>query len=228
MKRSMSAVSSRSGLARHTSSTWALARTCARPISAASSNWLGDDQLLEPPGADDVGALAHEDRPVVVGGIEHLDAAHRRAAPRRRGTRGGRPRARSRERADVRGRGAAAAADDVDPALVDEALHLEGEALRASRRTGRARRAARRWDSTLTKRVASAASERRWSVMNSGPVAQLSPMEKSVEVLEGHAERLHALAGQHRPGRLDGGAHHQRQLAARCPHRLPHADAPRP
>jgi hypothetical protein len=31
---------------------------------------------------------------------------------------------------------------------------------------------------TLTKRVESAASERRWSVMNSGPVAQLSPIEK--------------------------------------------------
>src|SRR5207245_4232922 len=39
MKRSMSAASSRSGLARHTSSTWAVFLTWARPISAASSTW---------------------------------------------------------------------------------------------------------------------------------------------------------------------------------------------
>ena len=32
---------------------------------------------------------------------------------------------------------------------------------------------------TLVQHVAIAASERRWSVMNSGPVAQLSPIEKS-------------------------------------------------
>ena len=76
MNCSMSAASSRSGLARQTSSTCALARTCARPISAASSNWLGDDQLLEAPRADDVRALADEDRPVVVGGVDDLDAAH--------------------------------------------------------------------------------------------------------------------------------------------------------
>ena len=39
MKRSMSAASSRSGLARQTSSTWAPPRTWARPISEASSNF---------------------------------------------------------------------------------------------------------------------------------------------------------------------------------------------
>ena len=39
MKRSTSAASSRSGLARHTSSTWAPPRIWARPISEASSNF---------------------------------------------------------------------------------------------------------------------------------------------------------------------------------------------
>jgi len=52
------------GLARHTSSTWAVFLTWARPISAAFLDLAGHDQLLEAARADDVRALADEDRPL--------------------------------------------------------------------------------------------------------------------------------------------------------------------
>ena len=50
--------------------------------------------------------------------------------------------------------------------------------------------------------------------MNSGPVAQLRPIEKQVEVLERGVERLDAWPGEHGAHRLDGAADHQRQLDA--------------
>src|SRR5439155_3262287 len=87
----------------------------------------GDDQLLEPTRADDVRALAHEERAVVVGRVDDLDAAHGLGLPGRRHAR----RAAGDQRPEGTGvgwRGAAAAADDVDPSLVPEAPHLEREA----------------------------------------------------------------------------------------------------
>ena len=90
---------------------------------------VGDDQLLEPPRADHVRALTHEQGAVVVGRKEDLDPADRLRLLRRRDAR--RPSAHQRlQRADVRRRRAAAAADEVHPALVDEARHLEGQARR--------------------------------------------------------------------------------------------------
>ena len=60
------------------------ALTWARPTSAASSNRSCDDQFLEAARPDHVGPLAHEDGPVVVGRVQHLDPADRDGALRRR------------------------------------------------------------------------------------------------------------------------------------------------
>src|SRR5581483_10745199 len=77
---------------------------------------VGDDELLELSRPDDVRPLADEDRPVVVAGVEDVDAADRlRLLARRRARR---PALRQpRDGPDVLGRGAAAAADEIDPAL---------------------------------------------------------------------------------------------------------------
>jgi hypothetical protein len=64
---------------------------------------------------------------------------------------------------------------------------------------------------TLTYRVDIAASVRRWSVMNSGPVAQLSPMENRSRCSRATVERLDGLSRQHRAHRLDGAADHEGQ-----------------
>ena len=49
----------------------------------------------------------------------------------------------------------------------------------------------------------SPASVRTWSVMNSGPVAQLSPTAEQIEVRDGDVERFDVLAREHRAHRLD-------------------------
>ena len=80
---------------------------------------LLDDEVLEPARADHVGALAHQDGPVVVRGVKRFDAAHRRCAggggPARRASVG-----ETREGGDVRGGSPAATADRIDPAFLDE------------------------------------------------------------------------------------------------------------
>ena len=118
------------------------------------------------------------------------------------------------ERADVLGRRAAAAADDVHPALGAEALDLRGQHLAASRCSGPPRRAARRSGSSEIGKREISASVRRWSVMKSGPVAQLRPMAKQVAVRDRDVERLDRLPGEHRAHRLDRHREHDRDAAA--------------
>ena len=80
--------------------------------------------------ADHVGALADDQRAVAVFGFDQLDAGDsRRDALDCFGARGVLRCSHLRDRADVRRRGAAAAADDVQPAVIDEALELRGETM---------------------------------------------------------------------------------------------------
>ena len=135
------------------------------------------DQILEEARADDVGAFADDQRTVAFFGFHQLDAGIV-GAVRARGLRARRfALGHLSDGADVSWRGPAAAADDVQPAVLDEVLQLRGERLRRfeilvvfvrqARRSGNRRRA---WKP-------SRASVRMWSVIKSGPVAQLSPME---------------------------------------------------
>ena len=77
------------------------------------------------------------------------------------------------------GRRPAAAADDVDEPLVHEAGEVRRDLLRRLRVRAVAVREARRWDSRTSSVFASPESVRMWSAMNSGPVAQFSPTERS-------------------------------------------------
>ena len=97
---------------------------------------------------------------------------------------------------------------------VDEALAAPAPACRASRCSGRPRRAARRWARRPPACAPAADSERMWSVMNSGPVAQLSPIVEQVDVRQRDRERLGGLPGEHGAGRLDGARHHHRHAPA--------------
>src|SRR5205814_980976 len=136
-----------------------------------------DHQLLELAAADDVRALADHHRAAIVLDGEDLDAGDDGApdggrapwpvAPRHLG-----------DHADVFGRRAAAAADDVDPALGAEALelcdHHLGRLVVMPSSSGRPA-----FGKQETGKRESWASVRRWSVMKSGPVAQLSPIARS-------------------------------------------------
>ena len=82
---SMSSSSSRSGLARQTSMIWAPRFTWAPGDLRGVLELLGDDQLLELAAADDVGALADDDRAHVVGrprGSRRRDSARARRGRR--------------------------------------------------------------------------------------------------------------------------------------------------
>ena len=79
------------------------------------------------------------------------------------------------DRADVRRRGAAAAADDVQPAVGGELAQRAGHLARASRRSRRTRWAGRRWDSNSTKTGAMRDSSSTYGRIISGPSAQLMP-----------------------------------------------------
>ena len=149
----------------------------ARDLGGLFPLLLGD-QVLEQPRADHVGALADDQRPVALVGLHQFDAGivgAMRGAPAAR--RGCLPVDHLRDRADVRGRGAAAAADDVEPAVVDEALELRRERLRRLAVLALLVRQARRSDSRRRACGDISLSVRMWSVMNSGPVAQFSPIE---------------------------------------------------
>ena len=183
---------------------------------------VGDDQLLEPSGADDVRALAHEQRAVVLGRVEHLDPADRLLLVRRRDARRTAVDQRL-DRGDVGRRRPAAAADEVDPAFIDEALQLEGQA------PGRLRvLAALVGQAGVGVDAHEACRHRgqRTEVVGHelGPGRAVEADRQEVEVLERRVERLDALARQHRAHRLDRPADHQRQRDARALHRRAHAD----
>ena len=118
----------------------------ARDLGGLFPLLLGD-QVLEQARADHVGALADDQRAIALLGLDQFDAGVV-GAMRRRGSR-----ARTlaldhlRDGADVRRRGAAAAADDVQPAVVDELLELRGQRFRRLADTCLLRSAGRRWDS---------------------------------------------------------------------------------
>ena len=133
--------------------------TCARPISARRPRTRPSAiSRLNLRRAEHVGALADEHRPVV----RRRPRATSMPGDERRaggcGTRRGCLPARHRgERADVRRRRAAAAADEVEPALRRRsASSTRGRSLRASRGSGRPRRAGRRSGTQATRRPASA------------------------------------------------------------------------
>ena len=86
------------------------------------------DQPLEPPRADHVRALADQQRAFVVVDHEGFQPRHRTARGPRRTPRGLAVQHPA-EHSDVRRRGAAAAAQHVQPTLIDEAFQLGGERL---------------------------------------------------------------------------------------------------
>ena len=138
---------------------------------------LFGDQVLEQARADDVGALADDQRAVALFGFDQFDAGIVGAMRGRLARRAGACPRHLRDGADVRGRGAAAAADDVQPAVVDELLELRGQRFRRLADTCLLHSAARRSDSRRCACDAISCSVRMWSVMNSGPVAQFRPTE---------------------------------------------------
>ena len=90
-------------------------------------------QVLEQPRPDHVGPLAHDQRPRLLVRFHRLDARVDRAMRLRRPH----PRLLSlhhlRDRADVRLRGAAASAHDIQPAVIDEFLQLRRQRVGVSR-----------------------------------------------------------------------------------------------
>ena len=156
---------------------------------------LLDDQLLEPPRADDVRALADDHRAIVIGRIERLDPAHRGRAGRGRAARGLALR-QSGERACM-GRGRPATApDQVHPSLVDEAPHLEREALRrllvVAELVGEAGVRIHRHEARGDLR------ERPEVVGHElGSRGAVEPDREEIEVLERGVERIDPLAGEH-------------------------------
>ena len=86
-------------------------------------------QVLEEPGADHVGALAHDQRAVAIIGFHQLLAGEEyalRAGFHRSGTLALRH---LRDGFDMRRCGTTASADDVEPAVVDEALQVTRDRL---------------------------------------------------------------------------------------------------
>ena len=132
---------------------------------------------------------------IVVVDLEVVDARERASA--RRGARRARLHAlrpRSAMAADVRRRGAAAAADHVEPALLDEARAARGRASPASRGSGRSRRAGRRW---ARRPPGSGVSSRQRAEVVGHELGAGGAVEAEVEqvqVLERGRERLDRLA----------------------------------
>ena len=174
----------------------------------------GRHQVAELPRADDVGALAHQQRPVVGGGLDQLDAGERRA-PRAAAAvaAGAAARDHPRDRRDVVGGGAAAAADDVDPAGVDEAFEGGGQARRGLRvaavlvrqpGVGEARH-----------RAAGALVHRAQVIGHEGGAGgAVEPYRQRPGVLDGGEEGVRRLPPQHGARGLDGPRHHQRPPGA--------------
>ena len=169
-----SAISSRSGSWRQTSRICAPLLTCARPISAAASKLPGaisrlnlrlPSTLVRSPTS--TGRLSSSASTSSMPGDQRLRVDRRAARLPALGRR--------RERADVGRRRAAAAADEVEPAGVQEAAEHARRSLGRLRvvavLVGQARRSGSRRSASceIAERL------RMWSVMNSGPVAQLRP-----------------------------------------------------
>ena len=163
------------------------------------------DQPLEPPRADHVRALADQHRALVVVDHERFQPRHRAArgpwrTPRRLAVQ------HPAEPADVRRRGAATAAQHVQPALVDEALQLGGERLGrlvvASVLVGQAGvgNAQRRKPRDLGESAQMVGHE-------IGTGRTVEPHRQQVAVRNRDVQRLHPLASQHRAHRFDGHRH---------------------
>jgi hypothetical protein len=172
----------------------------------------GGDQLLEGAAAEHVGALADEQRPVVVGQLDRLEAGDQRAVVVRQGPRRP-PRRQLGQRRDVRRRGAAAAADQVEPAGVEEAAEDAPEVLGAlgvaavlvgQPGVGHAGDAG-----------AGELGQRAQVVGHAlGAGGAVEPQVEEVGVEQRHGERLGVLAGEHGAGGLDGRRHGDRQPPA--------------
>ena len=186
---------------------------------------LLDDQLLELLRPDDVRPLTHDHRAVVVGRIEHLDSAHRGRARSGRAARG-LAFHQSGEGAGVGRRRAAAAPDQVHPALVDEAAHLEGQALRGlfvvAVLVGQAGVRVDRHEACGDLREGPQVVGHEL-----GTRGAVEPDREEPEVLDRRVERVHALAGEHGAHRLDGAAHHEGQLDSGFGHGAVEADGRR-
>ena len=171
------------------------------------------DQVLELPRPDDVGALPHQERAVVVPRIDDLDAAHRggqalRGPARRLALH------QPGQRARVRGRGPAAASDQIHPALVHEAPHLQGEALR--RLLVLAELVGQAGVRVHADEAGGEARERAQVVGHElGTGGAVESDGEEIEVLHRRVQRVHALPRQHGPHGLDGAADHEGQVEAR-------------
>ena len=178
--------------------------------------------VLEQARADDVGALADDQRPVALLGLHQFDAGVVGAVRDCSGTARGRlPSA-----ICAMARMCAAVVPQQPPTmlsqpLIDEALELRRQ------RVGRLQVLAllvrqpgvgiagdaRRGDISLRVRM--------WSVMNSGPVRAVEADREQVGVGDGRAKRVGGLAGEHGAHGLDGAGDHRgnRVVHARVPSR---------
>jgi hypothetical protein len=115
----------------------------------------------------------------------------------------------------VRGRGPAAAADQVHPALVEEALELEGETgRRLAVLAALVGQAGVGIDAHEGRRQSG---EERVSVMNSGPVAQFSPTEQGARCSSDTHSASTPWPASIVRGRLDRRAHHQQRRGRPLP-----------
>jgi hypothetical protein len=151
--------------------TWRRAISWPLPTSPAATDF-------ERARADHVGAFAHDQGPRAVLRLDQFDAGVDRAMARldRAGAASFPPSARWRE--CVVG-GSAAAADDIEPAVARRSGRAAPESVVGVSRYSPLRSAAPRSDSRNERVRAISDSVRTWSVMNSGPVAQFSPIDSS-------------------------------------------------
>ncbi len=182
----------------------------------------GHDQLLELPGADDIGPFTDQNRAEVLIGVEDLDAAHRRHL-----VLGDPPRRSSPDHlsqgADVSGGGAAASADRIHPPRLHKSLQLLDEALGGflvvAVLVGKPRVGV--YGDVAVRHVRQRPEVVGHELRACGAVQADG---EEAQVLEGGVERFNPLAGQHGPHRLDGRAHHQGKIRPQLPLGLLDAD----
>ena len=148
-----------------------------------------------------------------------------RARPRAEAVLGG-PAQHRVQRGDMLGRGAAAAADDVDAVLGDEALEPGGELVGAQRIMGVAAAQLGQAGIGQARRSARARSGDRWrtcSAISLGPVAQLRPMTGTPSASTIAVAAAMSVPTSMRAGGLDGDLDHQRQLAPAADEGVPAA-----
>ena len=225
----MSSISSRSVLCRQTSMTCAPLRTCRRAMSVASSHFSCGHQVLEQARADHVGPLADDQRAVALLGLHQFDAGVVGAVL------AARQRARAlaldhlRDGADVRRRGAAASAHDIEPAVIDELLELRAPAIPASRRICPLRWAGPHSDSRRC--ACDAISLQRADVvrheLRTGGAVQ-PHREQVVRARWRRRRRRRAARASMVPVRLDGARDHHRNRRAEIARQLLGSPAARP